>query len=225
MNAAYGCSMEDELDVIASHEETCPLRVVHCPAKHTSRSCTWMGSIPRMMEHNMETNCIQQLNNYFGTSSMFKGFVGDCRKVGMSVFDRSFITHYKPTLLVSPTWSEYLLYLMIKRSSHGLWYLLVRSIQPDFVVKQLRVELEVYKSEEEDQRHTYEGEVISSKLSDEEIMITGNFMLLTDSQIKRFISSETIFRYNITIWKLAPKRRLEEAEFLDERPIEDPPGQ
>ena len=178
-----------------------------------------------MMIHNRDTNCIKRLLNNIGNKSMFSGFIGDFREAGESVFDRKVITHWRPTLLISPTWAEYLIYLTVQRTSRGLWYLMVRSIHSDFMLKRLRVSLEVYKSEEEKaQRHTYEGPVISSKLSDEEIVATGNFMMLRDTQVKQFIAKETIFRYKITVTKLAPKRRAEEGDLQDEMPREDPPG-
>lgn len=224
MNAAYGCSREAELDVIASHEKTCPWRVVYCPAMHR-RSCRWSGSISRLMVHNRETNCLQILHNNIRDGSTFKSFIGDIREADKSVFDRKFVTHWKPILLISPTMAEYLLYLTVQRSSRGLWYLMVRSCHPEFLLARLKVKLEVFKSEEEeDQKHTYEGGVISNKLSEEGIVATGHFLMLRDTQVKRLITKDNIFQYKVTMTKRAPKRRAEEGHLQDERPREDSPG-
>ena len=87
------------------------------------------------------------------------------------------------------------------------------------------VKLEIFQSGQDGPRFTYEGRVVSSKLSDEEIVATGNFMMLRDTQLKRFITNDKICSYIITVSKLAPKRRAEERDLQDEMPIEDPPGQ
>ena len=46
----------------------------------------------------------------------------------------------------------------------------------------------------EDQRHTYEGEVFASTVSDQDIIVSGLFMMFRDSQMKKFTTNEVIFR-------------------------------
>ena len=221
MNAAHGCPLEDELDIIAIHEKICLWRVVHCP----SNSCRWLGSLPRLTLHNRETNCFYQLVHVRDNGSLFTGNIRDFTESGQSVFDRKLITHWQPTMLVSPAWQEYSFHLTVHRSAKGLWYIMVRSLLPGFKLRLIQVRLVLYNSDEEiHQGHTYDGKVIPSILSDEEIVASGNFMMLRDSQIKRLSTNDIISRYKINIYRLRPNSRIEEAGLQDERPVRNPLG-
>lgn len=54
----HGCQREELLEGLSEHEEGCPYRDAHCPAKHRG-ACSWYGSLTKMIIHVREHGCIQ----------------------------------------------------------------------------------------------------------------------------------------------------------------------
>jgi len=204
--AAHGCKKQDKLGTIAHHEERCQYREVHCPAKHRG-ACQWIGSLAKMIVHVKDAACIQILR-CDNVNEPFKSFIGDFSQADMTVFNRTQVTHWKPVLLVSRTVVQYLLYLTIQRSAAGLWYIHVRTFSPESLLHRITVKLELFKSGEENPGHKYiyEGGANSNKLSNEEAMATGKFLILTDAQMKLLKTEQTIFEYKVSV-SIDPHRR------------------
>ena len=206
MFSVHGCVKQDKLGTLGSHEERCQYRVVHCPAKHRG-ACNWVGSLAKMIVHVKDQACIQILR-CDNVNEPFQSFIGDFSQANMTVFSRREVTHWKPVLLVSRTVVQYLLYLTIQRTAGGLWYIHVRTFSPESLLQRVTVKLELYKSGEENsgQKHTYEGGVNSNKLSNEEAMASGKFLVLADAQMKLLKTEQAIFEYKVSV-TIDPHRR------------------
>ena len=204
--AAHGCMKQEKLGIIANHEERCQYREVHCPAKHRG-ACTWIGSLAKMIVHVKDAACIQILRSD-NVNEPFKSFIGDFSQADLTVFNRTQVTHWKPVLLVSRTVVQYLLYLTIQRSATGLWYIHVRSFSPESLLQRITVRLELFKSGEENssQKYIYEGGANSNKLSNDEALAAGKFLVLTDAQLKLLKTEQTIFEYKVSV-SIDPHRR------------------
>ena len=61
--------------------------------------------------------------------------------------------------------------------------------------------MQVYKSEatKDEQKFSYEGAVISSNVSDKEMLEEGKYLLLTDAQLKLLKTESTIFEYDVEV--------------------------
>jgi hypothetical protein len=137
----------------------------------------------------------------------FKSFIGDFSQADMTVFNRKQVTHWKPVMLVSRTIVQYLLYMTIQRSGSGEWYLQVRTFSPDSLLSKIKVKLEVFRTEgaaaaqpgKQSTTFSYEGSVVSSKLSNEEAVATGKFLMLADPQMKCLKTEDTIFEYRVNV--------------------------
>ena len=206
MFAAHGCVKQEKLGTIANHEERCQYREVHCPAKHRG-ACPWIGSLAKMIVHVKDAACIQILRSD-NVNEPFKSFIGDFSQADMTVFNRTQVTHWKPVLLVSRTVVQYLLYLTIQRSATGYWYIHVRSFSPESLLQRITVRLELFKSGEENssQKYIYEGGANSNKLSNDEAMAAGKYLVLTDAQLKLLKTEQTIFEYKVSVL-IEPHRR------------------
>ena len=204
--AAHGCVKQEKLGIIANHEERCQYREVHCPAKHRG-ACQWIGSLAKMIVHVKDAACIQILRSD-NVNEPFKSFIGDFSQADMTVFNRTQVTHWKPVLLVSRTVVQYLLYLTIQRSATGYWYIHVRSFSPESLLQRITVRLELFKSGEESssQKYIYEGGANSNKLSNDEALAAGKFLVLTDAQLKLLKTEQTIFEYKVSV-SIDPHRR------------------
>jgi len=204
--AAHGCVKQEKLGIIANHEERCQYREVHCPAKHRG-ACQWMGSLAKMIVHVKDAACIQILRSD-NVNEPFKSFIGDFSQADLTVFNRTQITHWKPVLLVSRTVVQYLLYLTIQRSATGVWFIHVRSFSPESLLQRITVRLELFKSGEENssQKYIYEGGANSNKLSNDEAMAAGKFLILNDAQLKLLKTEQTIFEYKVSV-SIDPHRR------------------
>ena len=134
-------------------------------------------------------------------NNLFKSFIGDFSDPKVTVFDRKKVTHWKPVMMVSEAVVKYLIYMTIQRKASGLWYIQFRSFSSSAVLPRFKVKLHVYKSEatKDEQKFSYEGGVISSNLSEQEMLEEGKYLLLTDTQLKLLRTESTIFEYDVEV--------------------------
>lgn len=88
--AVHGCKRKGVLGTVARHEERCPYREEHCPAKHQG-VCTWIGSMIKMDKHFMEHQCVQVVRR----DNDDEPFMGS---IPTSVFDMTQVTWVSLTL-------------------------------------------------------------------------------------------------------------------------------
>ena len=76
-----------------------------------------------------------------------------------------------------------------------------RTYSPEAVLQRITVKLEVYRSEatKNEQMFSYEGPVISNRLSNSELLKEGKYLLLNDAQLKLLKTEDTIFEYNVEV--------------------------
>ena len=141
-------------------------------------------------------------------SILFKSYIGDFSDPNMTVFSRKQVTHWKPVVMVSEAVVKYLIYMTIQRKASGLWYIQFRSFSSSAVLPRFKVKLQVFKSEatRDEQKFSYEGGVISSNLSDQEMLEQGKYLLLTDTQLKLLRTESTLFEYNVEV-NVKPRAR------------------
>merc|ERR1712154_519145 len=96
----------------------------------------------------------------------------------------------------------------IQRSATGYWNIHVRSFSPESLLQRITVKLELFKSGEENssQKYIYEGGANSNKLSNDEAMAAGKYLVLTDAQLKLLKTEQTIFEYKVSVL-IDPHRR------------------
>lgn len=205
--SVHGCSIRLGIKSLASHEEICNFREVCCPASHVT-ACPWIGSLAKLGVHIRKEACVHLLWNKDGTES-FRSRVIDFRDPELSVFNRTRNTYWKTVMLVSR--KTFGAYMTIHRTGRGLWILQVRSFDPDSIINNITVTIQVFKSytgnSNGDQKtfpgsllvFTYEGGIISSNLTNEEALDTGKYLLLSDSQIKCIRTPENVFAYNVSV--------------------------
>ena len=218
--ACHGCKLRQQIHAMEHHEVHCQYREVHCPAKHRG-ACHWLGSLLKMVGHVKERGCIQvnlfitvsistfyflriiifQIIRTNDPSNLFKSFIGDFSDPNTTVFNRNQVTHWKPVMMVSEAVVKYLIYMTIQRKAGGLWYIQFRSFSSSSVIPRFTVKLQVYKSEatKDEQKFSYEGAVISSNVSDKEMLEEGKYLLLTDAQLKLLKTESTIFEYDVEV--------------------------
>ena len=117
------------------------------------------------------------------------------------MFSKSTATHWKPVMLISQEALRYFCYAIFYRDASGYWFAYVRSFAPPVVIDTLRVEIRIKKNgnSEDGDIYKYSGKISSSEATEQEIKDSGNYLLLRDGQIKKFMVDKTIMEYNITL--------------------------
>ena len=209
--APQGCPWILPRDIVGQHEESCPHKLVFCPALHRG-TCQWQGSILRMADHVRQGTCVQivtctrEIDQYVARAR-----IGDYRMMpNLTVFDMTRTVNWKPVMILNSEVAQFLIHLTFQRTGAGLWFIIIRSYSPEDVLKQITVKLEVYKKEDAisgcqgssrvpQQVYTYEGGVLPNHIPNLQAMLSGKLLLLNDGQVKLLKNRETIFEYKITI--------------------------
>ena len=208
-----GCSNQEDEHTIAIHEERCPHREVFCPAKFRGK-CQWTGSIKDLVAHFKEKACIQIVRANCNQS--FKSYITDFPHPGQTVFNMTKTMYWKPIILVSRGVVNYLVYITVQRTPTGIWYIIPRSFASPANLRRLTIKLQLFKYPEAHARgastsqqleYIYIGRVTSSNLSNEEVLVSSDYLRLTDRQLSLLKTTETIFNYKAAIY-LVPKRRI-----------------
>ena len=201
-----GCSNQEDEYTIANHEERCPHRQVHCPAKFRGK-CQWTGSIKDMVAHFKEKACIQIVRANCNQS--FKSYITDFPHPGQTVFNMTKTMYWKPIILVSRGVVNYLVYITVQRTPTGIWYIIPRSFASPANLRRLTIKLQLFKYPTSQQlEYIYIGRVTSSNLSNEEVLVSSDYLRLTDRQLSMLKTTEAIFHYKAAIY-LTPKRRIQ----------------
>ena len=201
--AVHGCQTQERRRALLTHQERCSYRVIHCPAKHRG-SCLWAGSVARLIIHGKEQPCIQ-IVRATNDNEPFRSWIGDFRPADRSVFNQAATIHWKPILFVSQSAARYLVYIHVQRKPDGIWLITPRSYSPLTILRRLAIKIEVFRpGATQSPNYVYEGGLISNNLSNDQALVAGNLMVLTDGQLERFQSEEYIFEYQVTISILPP---------------------
>ena len=104
-------------------------------------------------------------------------------------------------MLISKSTVQYLLYLTVHRSGGGLWYLQLRTLSPDQYLDDIEYKIDVYNTSRSvtSSMFSYSGKAVSHKLSVPDVVDTGNFLALTDWQMKSLNTPDMIFEYKIVV--------------------------
>lgn len=198
-----GCNFEDLVVNIEVHETSCMFRSVRCPAFHRG-ACSWLGPLNKLIQHVLQKKCAQVVKAK-PPNSYFVSTIGDFAQ-DQTVFSKSTATHWKPVMLISQEALRYFCYAIFYRDAQGYWFAYVRSFAPPGVMSALRVVIRIKKngSVEDGDIYIYSGKVSSSDATEQEIRDSGNYLMLRDGQVKKFMLDKTIMEYNITLKLVEP---------------------
>jgi len=193
-----GCPHEDLVVELEGHETVCMFRSVRCPAFHRG-ACSWLGPLNKLIHHVIQKKCAQVVK-VKPPISYFVSTIGDFAQ-DQTVFSKNTATHWKPVMLISQEALRYFCYAIFYRDAQGYWFAYVRSFAPSSIINTLRVEIRIKKigNMEDGDIYNYKGKVSSSDASEQEIKESGNYLLLRDGQVKKFMVDKTIMEYNITL--------------------------
>lgn len=200
-----GCNYEDLVVNLEKHETSCMFRLVRCPAFHRG-ACSWLGPLNKLIQHVIQKKCAQVVKAK-PPNSYFVSTIGDFAQ-DQTVFSKVTTTHWKPVMLISQEALKYFCYAIFYRDAQGYWFAYVRSFAPYSIMKTLRVEIRIKKNgnSEEGDIYIYNGRVSSSDATEQEIRDSGNYLLLSDGQVKKFMLDKTIMEYNITLNQVEENR-------------------
>jgi len=193
-----GCNYEDLVVNLEIHETSCMHRSVRCPAFHRG-ACSWLGPLNKLIQHVINKKCAQVVK-VKPPISYFVSTIGDFAQ-DQTVFSKSTATHWKPVMLISQEALRYFCYAIFYRDASGYWFAYVRSFAPPAVIETLRVEIRIKKNGNSDDGdiYKYSGKVSSAEATEQDIKDSGNYLLLRDGQVKKFMVDKTIMEYNITL--------------------------
>ena len=201
-----GCTYKRERHLVSEireHEKLCGYRSIFCMAKHRG-ACQWEGPIPDFMSHVRTSNCVQILRNGPGNLGPFSHFISDCGLPGSSVLNRTVASHWQPTLFASAEITSFLIYLTIRRSSTGLWTLVLRTFSPKAMRDRVRVQFWVHGNaragEPASHKFTYRGGIVSHMTPNADILQAKKLLLLNDDQVRLMRTDDgTLFHYNLSV--------------------------
>jgi hypothetical protein len=213
---AYGCTVKDIVTNLESHEiNHCMYRSVTCPAHHRG-ACNWVGPLNKLIQHVIRVKCAQVVKAKL-PHSYFVSTIGDFSQ-DQTVFSKSTPTHWKPAMLISQEALKFFCYAIFYRDASGFWYAYVRSFASPEVMKTLRVEIKIKKIGENGDQFVYTGGVASSEATEQEIRETGNYLMLEDGQVKKFVVDKTIMEYSVTLFQVGSGTTTQQSNSTNANP-------
>jgi hypothetical protein len=191
-----------KLKLIWTHEDNCEYGVFRCPAFYTGK-CAWLGSQKAMLLH-LNIGCVQILHNQEKEFS-YCSHISDVQNGEPSVLTQNIPVYWKPVVMMSKSPRGFMLYMLLARRPEGEFVLHFRAITPLTAEGRIRVEMEITSTEtyEDSRQHSlgvkFKCDPVSSFFTNAEALATGNYMVLTDSQVKNFQSARALFQYKVTI--------------------------
>ena len=211
------CGTRWRLNDVEAHEEVCHFREISCPVHQHQISCewdqicTWEGPFNQLLQHVLETNCMQVLRDTrMEFDSDIRDFMETNRQQGRTAFGNSKTTTWKPTLFISPTTIPYMVYLIVQRSPSGTWTFLTRSIGPAYLGNHLSISYSIYtvdhKLSREAARFSFEHKVSEHISTQEDSIDQGKVGFSMDQVIQhtRGGSMGQLFQYTAKLevdWK------------------------
>ena len=141
----------------------------------------------------------KRLEEIPGYIPKFKSNLGDFQKDAVSVFQRTnVITHWKPVVLLAKTVLNLWCYILVQRDANGIWTIMPYSMLTKDCLDLVQVKITVGSG---DRTFIYDGKINSFDSSKEELSKLGQYLVLTDAQIKPFKNPDhnTIFDYDVEV--------------------------
>ena len=197
-NEVHGCDKNIPWEAIWYHEISCPQREVSCISAHRD-SCGWKGTLPNLIRHIKENDCAQIVKTANSDGLTFTSNLANFADTRTSVFQMDTTVHWRPALLVSEKLITYLIYVTVKRTTEGDWYIAVRSISPQHVREKITYELQIFQgsAEEGQAKCSWNGYPVSHNHSDYDLIRTGEYLRLNDSQLRNLTRNLSIFEYQL----------------------------
>ena len=223
-NRTHGCEKEGDPEMVADHQEKCQYRVIPCPSRHRGL-CPWVGSLQGFMAHAKQFQCIQIIKPKTDRENeLLSSWIGDFSVAGATVFDRTQDTHWQPVLLISKHIVRFLVYLTIHRTAFGHWVFIPRSFSPAQWLNRFSVRWNVYSpTGEVKNNYIYDGKVNSHKLTKQEVLEAGRYLILTDAQIKAIKEGPILFNYTVSLDIDGISHRIGEPRRPHRKPPPPPP--
>jgi len=226
-NKDDGCTARDLAHKLVDHEKICVYRHVQCPARHR-RACNWTGPLSKMLLHVIDTKCAQ-IVKCRENGVPFVSVIGDFNVSGMTVFGRKAMTHWKPVLLISREFIRLFVYLVIYRDEAGNWIIYARSFASDEGLEKIWVTITVNAvdaknnpegkeedakekpegrqeadialddKQKEEEMFSFTGRILNQRVTEQEVIDSGNFLCLKDSQVKKMTVDRTLLQYTVRI--------------------------
>lgn len=224
-NKENGCSVTDTLSKVGEHEKVCVYREVQCPARHRG-ACKWIGPLCKMLLHVVDEKCAQIVKSK-EDNKPFVSVIGDFNSEGITVFGRNAMTHWKPVLLISRQYIRLFAYLVMYRDERGNWIIYLRSFASDAALDMLEADVKISKpskarfademktgtnftdqnNKDNNNCYTFTGRIMPQKYTEQQVIDTGNYLCLKDSQIKKLGIGRTLFEYSVNFKEIIPTNK------------------
>jgi hypothetical protein len=152
----------------------------------------------------------------------FVSVIGDFNVEGMTVFGRRAVTHWKPVLLVSRQIIRLFIYAVMYRDETGNWIVYLRSFASDDALAKLQATVVARRPKapankgnskamldhsydagsvehDEDLKFSFTGGILNQRATEQEVIESGNYLCLKDSQVRKLCVDKTLFEYSIEI--------------------------
>lgn len=204
INERSGCNVREIGKLIKRHLVVCDHEQVKCPFD----SCSWIGSRVSVFEHAALSMCAD-----LNTFSIFQSFPL-LHYQTRSIFDNVSTLSWKPVLLLYT--EHHFVFLNVVRKAPGNWFIYLRSLAHNDIVKQLRFTIDLFEAVQNDSdsnqlsyftetakdktsKFSFTGSLHEASKSFDEVAMSGQFLHLVDTQMRTLHRRETLFNYNITI--------------------------
>jgi hypothetical protein len=119
-----------------------------------------------------------------------------------TVFECVSRSHWKPVLLLSSTAILYFIYLIIFRTTKGEWILFARSEVTEHV--EINVSVMVagggcLAKRANNEIFSYTGKLVSEDMNEADVLKSGKFLLINDSDVKRLMVNGILFDYKVQL--------------------------
>ena len=199
-NEVYGCEQQTSWEIMYYHEISCTFREVICFATHRD-ACTWVGTLPSLIRHVMETGCVTVVKNIKENELVFQANLGNFQDTRITVFLSDTTLHWRPVLLMSDKVGKYLIYVTFMRDVSGDWYITVRSVSPPYIRQKITYSIKIFYDgvESRQVKCSWTGFPVSHSNSNEEVMNSGEYLMFNDSQLRNLTSKPYIFEYEVEL--------------------------
>ena len=153
------------------------------------------------MTHKHSLSPFQIVKKQEDPSSPYTSVIGDFNQDGLTVFDRSAMTHWKPVMLISAAHVRLFAYLLFYRNLDQEWVAYARGFAEQECLDRYELKLKLGSAAKDNKatEFTFSGRILAHDVSEKEVIASGNYLSLKDAHVQKLCSGKTLFEYDVEI--------------------------
>lgn len=193
--AVKGCRERLSEDIREEHEVDCDYRIVHCPKKLFSKSCTFVDSFINIRDHGRRDHDFNQ-----GYTVLDEGCITSKMIDSKTHDNQNYVSESARFPPLELEYDQNLFYIYYERKhSRSIWFFFIRIYGSEEKASKYKCEIHLgpgnlEKNDICEAERVYRGKAVPYSLGREEIHGSGRCLTVDDATIKQFRKDNIIFR-------------------------------